>query len=241
VPESASPTPEAPPSDSPRRRRRWFLLILLVLLAGLGVGLGLALSGGSSSALGPEGVPLQNAPDLAAASTSATGAPVDGVTCRAWNNQSLTEHFHVRISIYVGAKLERVPGGVGITAPAVVQKMPGGDFIDTGQTDCLYWLHTHTNDGIIHVESPIKATFTLGQFFDVWRQPLGPQQVGPAHGPVTALIGGRTWAGDPRDIPLLDNSVIQLDVGTPVEPFHPLAFHVKGSCGEGSTNCAAGG
>ena len=35
---------------------------------------------------------------------------------------------------------------------------------------CLYWLHTHDNSGIIHVESPEKRDFTLGQFFDIWNK-----------------------------------------------------------------------
>jgi hypothetical protein len=33
---------------------------------------------------------------------------------------------------------------------------------------CIYWLHTHDGTGIIHIESPIKRDFTLGQFFDIW-------------------------------------------------------------------------
>src|SRR5205823_14298698 len=30
-------------------------------------------------------------------------------------------------------------------------------------------LHTHDATGVVHVESPTIETFTLGQFFDVWR------------------------------------------------------------------------
>ncbi len=33
---------------------------------------------------------------------------------------------------------------------------------------CFYWLHTHTEDGIIHIESPVQRTFTLGHFFAIW-------------------------------------------------------------------------
>jgi len=40
------------------------------------------------------------------------------------------------------------------------------------------WLHTHAADGIIHTESPVERTYTLGDFFDIWGQPLGRHQVG---------------------------------------------------------------
>ena len=32
--------------------------------------------------------------------------------------------------------------------------------------------HTHDSTGIIHIESPLKRDFTLGQFFDVWKSKL---------------------------------------------------------------------
>jgi hypothetical protein len=33
-------------------------------------------------------------------------------------------------------------------------------------------MHTHDPTGIIHIESPSNATFTLGQFFTEWQVPL---------------------------------------------------------------------
>jgi len=47
-----------------------------------------------------------------------------------------------------------------------------GTFLDVGIYDCLYWLHTHVADGIIHIETPGERSFTLGEFFDIWNQPL---------------------------------------------------------------------
>ncbi len=78
------------------------------------------------------------------------------------------------------------------------------------------WLHTHAADGIIHIESPVQRTYTLGEFFDIWGQPLNPFQVGTAHGRVTALFNGRTFTGNPREIPLLAHAQIQLEVGRPL-------------------------
>jgi hypothetical protein len=107
-----------------------------------------------------------------------------------------------------------IPYGIGIGKPLQGENTTVGPFVTSG--GCFAWLHTHTNDGIIHIESPVQRTFTLGNFFDVWDQPLGPDQVGPAHGHVTVFVNHELYAGNPRNIPLLPQAQIQLDVGSPV-------------------------
>ena len=77
------------------------------------------------------------------------------------------------------------------------------------------WLHTHSADGIIHTESPVERVYTLGNFFDIWGQQLNRSRVGPARGAVTAFFNGRVFTGDPRQIPLLAHSQIELEVGRP--------------------------
>ena len=32
---------------------------------------------------------------------------------------------------------------------------------------CIYWLHTHTPDGMLHIEAPLDRSFTLGDLFTV--------------------------------------------------------------------------
>jgi hypothetical protein len=113
----------------------------------------------------------------------------------------------------VNGKEREVPEGIGITPPRNEQQSAQGPFVVSGS--CFYWLHSHTADGIIHIESPVQRTFTLGNYFDIWKQPLGRDQVGPAKGPVTAYVNGRRFSGDPRSIPLTAHALIQLDVGTP--------------------------
>ena len=83
---------------------------------------------------------------------------------------------------------------------------------------CIYWLHTHTTDGVIHIESPSKAIYTLGDFFDEWHQPLSGTQVGTLHGPVTAFVNGKPWKKSPRAIKLLPHEDIQLEIGQPAPP-----------------------
>jgi hypothetical protein len=89
---------------------------------------------------------------------------------------------------------------------------------------CIYWLHTHAPDGVIHVESPTERIYTLGNFFDEWHQPLSRNQVGAAKGKVTATVNGKPWTKDPRAIALEPHAVIQLSVGEPLVPFHSMSW-----------------
>jgi hypothetical protein len=225
-----------------RHRSVWIpVVVLVVVIALAGAGLGLWITrGGSSAAAGPEGVALQNVPDLAPASTTESGAPVGGITCRTSAQQKVKYHIHVHVAIFVNGGQRRIPAGVGIPPPQVHEHFADGLFIDNAVIGgCLYWLHTHVNDGVIHVESPYKGVFTLGQFFDIWNQPLGPNQVGSATGPVIVYENGKRFHGNPRDVPLLANAVIQLNVGQPVVPFQAMHLKVKGLCGEGKLNCSS--
>jgi hypothetical protein len=113
----------------------------------------------------------------------------------------------------VNGSPRQVPAAIGIPG-AQAQATADGPFIDTGT--CFYWLHTHAADGVIHIESPVRRAYTLGEFFDEWGLPLGPGQVGPARGHVTALYNGQVYLGNPRDIPLTAHAQIQLEVGTPL-------------------------
>src|ERR1039458_9351543 len=221
------------------RRRRWPVIAgLLVILIVLGGGLTVWLSAGSSNShRGPEGVLIFNVPDLASSSSTLHGSSVDGITCRTIAKESVKYHVHVHVAIYVKGQMRRLPAGIGITQPQLVVHDSAGVFKDVGLYDCLYWLHTHVADGIIHVEAPAKRTFTLGQFFDIWGQPLGPHQVGPAKGKVVVFENGKRLIGNPRSTPLLAHGVIQIDVGSQVVPFHPLMFKVSGGCGAGKNSC----
>jgi len=86
------------------------------------------------------------------------------------------------------------------------------------------WLHTHAADGIVHIESPVERTFTLGDFFDVWGTPLDRGRVGPARGTVTAFVDGRVATADPRRIPLVAHRRIELEVGRPLVRPDAVAF-----------------
>lgn len=215
-----------------RRRRtlRWATLIagLAAVIAAITIGV-IAASGTGSHAhaadrstsdaatasltgpAGPEGITLEQGPVLAPASAAADGQTADGIQCNSMEQAAY--HIHTHLTIYINGALRPVPAGVGVVEP-ITQHSAHGDFDQASH--CYYWLHTHAQDGIIHVEAPTHTTYTLGQFFAVWHQQLSPHQVGPSGGAVTAFINGTRYTGDPTAIPLTSHEDIQLDVGTPV-------------------------
>ena len=221
-----------------RRRRNWLAgLAAAVVLIAAAVGIGLAVSGrgaatGGRPVLklaplstlgtlkpaqgavqpGPEGgIPIPAAAPLAGTATAAAGRRVDGIGCQ--TSEQTIFHVHAHLTIFVHGLARQVPAAIGIPG-ARAQSTPQGAFISSGT--CFYWLHTHAADGIIHIESPVRRTFSLGDFFDEWGQPLGPDRVGPASGPVVAIYNGQRYVANPRDIPLNAHAQIQLEVGKPL-------------------------
>jgi hypothetical protein len=169
-------------------------------------------AGGVSPQIGFEAVPLEQGPQLAPASTTSTGA-VNGIKCGP--TEQLAYHIHAHLAVFKDGILYQLPAGVGIPGSAAQQTSQGP--IAAGGT-CIYWLHTHTTDGVIHVESPTKRIYMLGDFFDIWRQPLGSNQVGSLHGAISAFVNGTPWTKSPRAIPLLPHEDIQLEIGRPAPP-----------------------
>ena len=165
----------------------------------------------ASASVGPEDVPMPYAPQLAGSGAQSTGRAVDGIKCQA--DEQVLFHIHAHLTVFVNGVPRRIPDGIGIPG-AQVSSTPLGPYVATGS--CFYWLHTHAADGIIHIESPVQRTYTLGNFFDLWRQRLSPTEVGPVTGPVTALYNGQVFRGNPRDVPLTKHAQIQLEVGRPL-------------------------
>jgi len=150
----------------------------------------------------------------------AQGQAVDGISCD--TSEQVVYHIHAHLAVYTNGRPRIIPEGIGIVPPTQTVQTSAGPFVVSGR--CFYWLHSHTADGIIHVESPSQRVYTLGNYFDIWNQPLSATQVGPAHGTVTAYVDGQPFTGDPRSIPLNAHAVIQLDVGSTSPPPQPFTF-----------------
>jgi hypothetical protein len=185
------------------------------LAVGLGLGLGLS-AGCGSGALTRGDAGYGDGGTLAPPGDKAQAGPVDGIQCE--TNEQLLFHIHAHLAIYVNGQPALLPGGIGIGPP--LQSLNG--FVVGGS--CFSWLHTHDQTGVIHIESPIQRTFTLGNFFDVWGLPLSASMVGPAQGVVHAFSNGQPYGGDPTTLPMDAHALIQLDVGDPVIAAQPFAF-----------------
>jgi hypothetical protein len=173
----------------------------------------------SAAQPGPEHVPLEPGAPLASASSTLQGTTVNGIQCAPL--EQLAYHIHAHLRVYVDGSPRALPAAIGLVEP-VAQQTPYGPFY--GAQGCYYWLHTHASDGIIHIESPTQRIYTLGNFFDEWRQSLSATQVAGASGPVVAFVNGKRFTGSPSSIPLDPHGVIQLDVGSPAVKFQPFSW-----------------
>jgi hypothetical protein len=134
-------------------------------------------------------------------SDGSSAAPkVDGIPCE--TSERLTYHVHAHLTILNQGQPVPVPAGTGI---------PGNR--------CIYWLHTHDTSGVIHIEAPSQRGFTLGNFFDIWQQPLSADHVAgmtaDAQHSFQFYVDGKPYSGDPRAIPLGPHTQITIEYGPP--------------------------
>ena len=140
-----------------------------------------------------------NARDLAARITTENLPPLN-----AMEGQAI--HIHQHIDIYIHGQHVAVPAQIGIviSSPSSILYAP---------------IHTHTPDGIIHVESPTQREFSLGEFFDVWGVLLTSTCIGGScntgNERLQVFANGKVVTGDPRQVKLLEHEEIVVTFGTP--------------------------
>jgi hypothetical protein len=126
---------------------------------------------------------------------------IDGIQCNVV--EQLLFHIHAHLDIIINGVYFLVPSQIGI---------PG---------NCFFWLHTHDESGIIHIESPVNRDYTLGQFFDIWNKKLNNDQifnyVANANNPLTVYVNGTKVPNGTnyRDIKLHAHDEIAIVYGTP--------------------------
>ena len=124
-----------------------------------------------------------------------------GLTELGGEGQGVVLHIHQHLDIFVNGKHETVPAQIGIY---------DGQFL----TD----LHTHDTSGVMHVESPEKREFSLGEFFGVWGVRLNATCVGGYCKPMTPwrmYLNGSPYPGDPSTLVLRRHQEIAIVIGKP--------------------------
>ena len=131
-----------------------------------------------------------------------TAMAISGVECN--RSEQLNHHIHSHLDIFVNGVQQEIPSDIGILS----------------SPSCLYWLHTHSSDGLLHVEAPETREFTVGQFLDIWQQTHNSTALFDSVAnmpPATAYIDGERFEGDYRSAPLESLKQIVLVYGTPPE------------------------
>jgi len=131
---------------------------------------------------------------------AAAGSTIDGIGCNPM--EQAVFHVHAHLDIIINGVYFLVPSQIGIPS------------------SCFYWLHTHDESGIIHIEAPMHRDFTLGQFFDIWGKKLSNGQifdyVANANNPLNVYINGTKVPDGTnyRDIKLHAHDEIAIVYGT---------------------------
>jgi hypothetical protein len=132
------------------------------------------------------------------------GSPIGSFTCIV--NPPQDYHVHAHLSVILNNEPLAVPRYIGAS--------------DVGTTHCFYPIHTHDRSGKIHVESTAAGTFTLGQLFEIWKQPLTNTNIAGISGlPIEVFVndGGtvtKVEEADWANIELKDDRQITIALGT---------------------------
>lgn len=213
--ERAAPRADAPGSASAHRLRtspRVLGAAIAVLAVLVIVGIAVVF-GSSGSAAGRTTPPPWPVPSDTVERAEAAGLPMLG-------KEALAMHLHEHLTITVDGSPVTVPARIGI-------RVVGGR-----ETD-LSAIHTHDTTGVVHVESPVKRQFTLGQVFTEWSVLLEPGRVGSYRDGqdgtrVALFVDRRRSTGDPRAVVLTARQdidfVITTDGSVPAAPPSGFAF-----------------
>jgi hypothetical protein len=141
--------------------------------------------------------------------TGGQGQVVDGVE----SIGVVKHHYHAHLSLFVNGERIAIPLGIGIVN-GVVQ-----NGIEERGNGFLYSFHTHDATGLIHMHAPtLDGEYTLGQFFDLWGEPLGAGEVAGFQGELSVFVDGVRYEGDVREIVLKPFRHVSLQIGRPLAP-----------------------
>ena len=142
----------------------------------------------------PTATPAPTATTAPTAQPSPSQAAGTEIGCDRGGHDS-AYHIHSLVGVKVDGSLYAPPANIGITT-------------------CMYWVHTHAADGIVHVEAPASVHPTLGDFLDIWGETYPDDQLlvkareAIAAGEVR--VDDKPFAGDALALQLADRMRILL-------------------------------
>jgi len=124
---------------------------------------------------------------------------MDAISMPKLSMEGAVMHIHQQLNIFVDGANVPVPANIGIA----------GFFSP---------VHTHDTTGVVHVEAPFVAKFTLGHFFDIWGVRFTQDCIGSycasESKPLRLYINGTLFSGDYRTVELKAHDVYALVYGT---------------------------
>ena len=163
--------------------------------------------------------------------TGGTGQPVSGLNCGTRGNLYTYSH----LSIYLNGRPLALPANIGTVAPTMA-----------AQTGCAYPVHTDDQTGKIRMDASSNASYTLGQFFAIWGQPLTSTNVaGLTSTPITIYVnnGGQLtkYTGDPASLVLPAHGEVSIEIGSPLGQIPTFSWTDPPSFDPNQTVLAYGG
>jgi hypothetical protein len=196
-----------------RTRRNRTIATAAVLIAGLAIVGVVALTssedqGQPENSAQPELTGLMTGPEPWPANLGTLADRMTEISIPTFGNP-LAMHEHAHLDLFVNGSPVTVPASIGFGP------------------DVQAALHTHDTSGVVHMESnQADATFTLGEFFDVW----GLRFTGTCIGgycefgdrQLRLFVDGKPSAGDPRLLRMHDQQEIVVTYGSSDQVPDPL-------------------
>ncbi len=212
------------PGRHPGRETKARAGVLAGVAVAVAVGIGFFVVGGGAD---PEPSPAQGADTADLAQFSGLGAtspppwpaPPD-VSTRAkaaglsLGPMGMAEHYHVHLDVIIDGRSVPVPADLGVD-PA---------------SGAMTGLHTHTPDGIVHIEaSQPGQVFTLGQLFTEWDVRLTDSQLGALRATpdneLAVSVNGDAVRSEVATTPLAEHQQITVVYGPADQPVDvPTAY-----------------
>lgn len=145
--------------------------------------------------------------------------------------EGTVEHYHPLLVVHVNGAQKEVPAEIGLIS---AETNPSYACSSGGHA-----IHTHDGSGIIHLELPVvpATTPTLGDFFTIWGQPLGPSRAWAYTGSVTTTVynsdthQSTDYSSNPASVPLYASPL-----GPTANPYPiPQNLIFNGAYGDGSS------